>query len=141
MDASAWLSDFERVERNVDDAFACLYERDAAQREGRAADATELTATVRKQAAELRSELDALGASLELSSVTDREKIRREDLVAGLYGRCDELAGLSSADAGYVSSSPPRRRISSSPNRTRTEERPRRPWTWTTPGSYNCSAT
>ena len=107
MDASAWLSDFERVERNVDDAFACLYERDAAQREGRAADATELTATVRKQAAELRSELDALGASLELSSVTDREKIRREDLVAGLYGRCDELAGLSSADAGYVSSSPP----------------------------------
>ena len=54
MDASAWLSDFERVERNVDDAFACLYERDAAQREGRAADATELTATVRKQAAELR---------------------------------------------------------------------------------------
>merc|ERR1712216_220950 len=107
MDASAWLSDFERVERNVDDAFACLYERDAAQREGRAADATELTATVRKQAAELRSELDALGASLELSSVTEREKIRREDLVAGLYGRCDELAGLSSADAGYVSSSPP----------------------------------
>ena len=72
MDASAWLSDFERVERSVDDAFACLYERDAAQREGRAADATELTATVRKRAAELRSELDALGASLELSSVTER---------------------------------------------------------------------
>ena len=107
MDASAWLADFERVERSVDDAFACLYERDAAQREGRAADATELTATVRKRAAELRSELDALGASLELSSVTEREKIRREDLVAGLYGRCDELAGLSSADAEYVSSSPP----------------------------------
>ena len=53
MDASAWLSDFERVEEGVDDAFACLYERRGAGR-GSSCDATELTATVRKQAAELR---------------------------------------------------------------------------------------
>ena len=43
--------------------------------------------------------------------MTDREKIRREDLVAGLYGRCDELAGLSSADAGTSPRVRPRRRI------------------------------
>jgi SYP5 family syntaxin len=106
MDASEWLSDFEKTEKNMDEAFACLYERDAAQREGRATVATELTETVREHAAELRSKLDTLDASLETSSVTEREKTRREDLVVSLRGRCEELVGLSSTDAGYVSSSP-----------------------------------
>ena len=78
----------------------CTRETRRSERVG-AADATELTATA-KASRGAQEELDALGASLELSSVTDREKIRREDLVAGLYGRCDEPAGLSSADAGML---------------------------------------
>ena len=107
MDASAWLSEFEKAEKDIDEAFACLYEREAAQREGRALDATELTATVRTQAAELRSGLDKIESSLAKSSVTEREKRRREDLVVSLRGRCEELVGLNSEDTGFVSSSSP----------------------------------
>jgi SYP5 family syntaxin len=104
MDASTWLAEFERVEKQVDASFACLYESDAAQREGRASDATELTATVRKQAAELGSTLDKIESSLRTSSVTERERRRRDDLVVSLRGRCEELEGLSGDNTGFVSS-------------------------------------
>ena len=73
MDASAWLSDFERVERNVDDAFACLYERDAGQREGRAAEATGMQATARKQAGQPRGQASAHGAAPAAAWGAERE--------------------------------------------------------------------
>ena len=49
MESDPFLAGVEDGEKLVTDALACLYERDTATREGRGAEATRLTASVRRK--------------------------------------------------------------------------------------------
>lgn len=96
MQADSFLEGIEDAEQLVSDALAVLYERDYAQREGKSAEATRLTATVKRKSAALDTELNRLSASLESSSITARESRRRQDLISGLRRKAEELSGALS---------------------------------------------
>ena len=98
MESDPFLDGVEDGEKLVTDALACLYERDTATREGRGAEATRLTASVRRKISALKSKLDALRAGLESSSITEHESRRREDLIDALRRKQEELeSSLSEA--------------------------------------------
>eukprot|EP00041_Stephanoeca_diplocostata_P002910 m.30573 g.30573 ORF g.30573 m.30573 type:complete len:250 (+) comp13875_c0_seq2:172-921(+) len=97
-----WLSDYERACSKADEAQAAINERDRLARTGQ--NASKVTSQIRRLLNELAMNVQSLEDSVNIAGreyhITDAEFNRRQNLVATLKGRRDDLQGNFSRESG-----------------------------------------
>ncbi|GAB4819343.1 hypothetical protein N2152v2_006389 [Parachlorella kessleri] len=101
MQGDQWLRDYEAAKDLANECLASIQERNLKHPEG-GAEASRITAAVRRKLGTLGSLLDSLRNSVELpqySSLTENERNRRRDLVGALRTRREQMLQALKRDA------------------------------------------